>query len=109
MLQKALATWPGPYTWLMPARRECSRCLRGRHNTIAIRISAHPLLQAICKNAGPIVSTSANLAKRPPARTKLAAYRAVGTGVDYVVPGKTLGLLRPTSIQELQSGKMRRR
>ncbi len=102
-------TWPGAHTWLLPAHTQCPRLLRGRHRSIAIRISAHPLLQALCKKAGPIVSTSANLAKRPPARSKLAAYRAVGTGVNYVVPGNTLGLLRPTPIRDLVSGKMVRR
>jgi L-threonylcarbamoyladenylate synthase len=108
-LSPALATWPGPHNWLLPARRSCPLLLRGRHRSIAIRISAHPLLQALCNKVGPIVSTSANLAKRPAARTKIASYRAVGNGVDYVVPGKTLGLPRPSAIRDLRSGRIVRR
>lgn len=108
-LQPALATWPGPHTWLLPASSRCPRVLRGRHRSLAVRVSAHPLIQALCLRVGPIVSTSANLAKRPPARSKMAAYRAVGNGVDYVVPGNTAGLSRPTPIRDVISGKIVRR
>ena len=41
-------TWPGPNTWLLPARTDCPAWLRGRHRTLAVRVTAHPLAAALC-------------------------------------------------------------
>lgn len=101
------ATWPGPYTWLIPARPETPRWLRGRHDTLAVRVTAHPLAAALCRACGhPLVSTSANLSGRPPARTALAARRQMRGALDYVLAGPTGGSAQPTEIRELRTGKL---
>src|SRR5512134_2349746 len=72
-LAKVSSTWPGPVTWLIPARPNVPKWLRGQHSTLAVRVTAHPLAAALCRLWGrPLVSTSANLSGRPPARTALA-------------------------------------
>lgn len=100
------ATWPGPYTWLIPARPDTPHWLRGRHETLAVRVTAHPLAAALCRACGhPLVSTSANFSGRPPARSALAVRRQLGTAMDYLLPGPTGGAAQPTEIRDLRSGR----
>ncbi len=101
------ATWPGPQTWLIPARTTAPRWLRGRHDTLAVRVTAHPLAAALCRACGhPLVSTSANRSGRPPARTALAVRRQLGDRLDDLLPGPTGGAVKPTAIQDLRSGQV---
>lgn len=101
------ATWPGPYTWLIPTRPDTPRWLRGRHETLAVRVTAHPLAAALCRACGhPLVSTSANRSGHPPARTALAVRRQLGHDLDYVLPGSTGGAAQPTVIQDLRTGQV---
>ena len=102
--QRLDASWPGPVTWLLPARPGTPRWLRGRHSSIAVRVTAHPLAAQLCRAfGGPLVSTSANAAGRPPARTGLQA-RLRCPGIDLVVPGLTGGQRRPSEIRDARSG-----
>ncbi len=62
------ANWPGPVTFLVPDRRVAPEWIRGKFETVALRVSAHPIVQAICGELkGPIVSTSANPHGKKPA------------------------------------------
>lgn len=102
--EKVFATWPGPVTWLLPARRHTPYWLCGAHDTLAVRVTAHPVAAALCTQVGgALVSTSANLAGRPPARTYLQVLRRVGRDVDYIVPGRTGRQTRPTEIRDAAS------
>jgi L-threonylcarbamoyladenylate synthase len=99
------ATWPGPVTWLLPACRETPRWITGHHTTLAVRVTAHPLAAALCQRwGGPLVSTSANRAARPPARSALAVRRALGRGLDYVLTGPCGGAARPSRIRDGATG-----
>jgi L-threonylcarbamoyladenylate synthase len=100
-------TWPGPCTWLIPARSTTPRWLRGRHDTLAVRVTAHPLAAALCRACGhPLVSTSANLSGRPPARSALAVRRQLGQRIDYLLVGPVGGALKPTEIRELRTERL---
>ncbi|MDG4548934.1 MAG: L-threonylcarbamoyladenylate synthase [Candidatus Contendobacter sp.] len=100
------ATWPGPHTWLIPARPVTPRWLRGQHDTLAVRVTAHPLAAALCRACGhPLVSTSANFSGRPPARCALAVRRQLGTAIDCLLPGPTGGAVQPTAIRDLRTGR----
>src|SRR5688572_25705866 len=60
------ASWPGPNTWIVPATARVPRWITGAHHGVAVRVSAHPLVAALCgKLGGPLVSTSANRAGAP--------------------------------------------
>ena len=104
--ERIAASWPGPHTWLIPAKPETPRWLRGRHDTLAVRVTAHPLAAALCRACGhPLVSTSANRSGRPPARTALAVRRQLGRDLDYLLSGSTGGAAQPTEIRDLRSGR----
>jgi L-threonylcarbamoyladenylate synthase len=100
------ATWPGPHTWLLPARADTPRWLRGEHDTIAVRVTNHPLAAALCRAAGQaIVSTSANRAGQRPATTALQVRRQFDGQVDFLLHGPLGGEARPTPIRDLSSGR----
>lgn len=108
-LQPALSSWPGPYTWLMPAAVGVPDYLTGGRDTLAVRVTAHPVAAALCSAyRGPIVSTSANISGRPAARNALRVRRSFGGALDALVPGETGGLTRPTPIRDLASGDLLR-
>ncbi|WP_022939891.1 Sua5/YciO/YrdC/YwlC family protein [Psychromonas hadalis] len=55
-------TWPGPFTWVVPAQKNLSKLISGDFDSVAVRVSAHPIVQQLCcEFAKPIISTSANL------------------------------------------------
>lgn len=103
------ATWPGPHTWLIPALPSTPTWLRGRHDTLAVRITAHPLAAALCQACGhALVSTSANISNRQPARTVLAVRRQLGKQLDALLAGATGGAQNPTVIRDLRSQRQLR-
>ncbi len=107
-MQPLFASWPGPHTWLLPARPEVSRWLRGDHETLAVRITAHPLASALCRASGTaLVSTSANRTGRPPARTALQVRRRL-SGWDYLLAGSCGGRDRCSSIRDGRTGELLR-
>ncbi len=64
-LARALKTWPGHQTWIFPKSPRVPAWISGNFETIAIRVSAHPIVKALCdKINGPLVSTSANIANQ---------------------------------------------
>jgi L-threonylcarbamoyladenylate synthase len=105
VVQRMLQSWPGPTTWLAPAAENIPRWLTGRHATLAIRVTGHPLAANLCRvSQTPLVSTSANLSQRQPARTALQVRLRCGGGVDLVLHGETGGLDRPSVIRDAQTG-----
>ncbi|HZP11244.1 MAG TPA: Sua5/YciO/YrdC/YwlC family protein [Nevskiaceae bacterium] len=106
-LEPALASWPGPATWLMPASAIAPRWITGGRDRIAVRVTAHPIASALCRaHGGPIVSTSANRSKRPALRSRLQVERQFRGVVDDIVAGEVGGLARPTAIRDLETGEV---
>jgi L-threonylcarbamoyladenylate synthase len=102
-----LATWPGPVTWLLPARAGAPDWLTGRYPTLAVRVTAHPLAVALCEAAGSaLVSTSANLSDRPPARSPLQVRRALGAQLDLILVGECGNSARPSTIRDGLTGAL---
>ena len=108
--QRLLASWPGPVTWLLPDPDGwVPPWVKGSHASVAVRISAHPLVAQLCAaHGGPLVSTSANSAGREPARSAAAVRAAFPRQLDYLLPGPLGGLARPSSIRDLRSGAVLR-
>ncbi len=103
---RARETWPGPSTWLLPVRSGVSPWLRGDHDTIAVRVTAHPLAAALCRRFNSaIVSTSANRHGRPPAVTAAQVGAMFAGRVDCVLQGPLGGLKGPTSIRDARTGE----
>ena len=104
--RRLFATWPGPHTWILPCRPEVPVWLRGAHDSLAVRITAHPVAAALCAAwGGALVSTSANRSGLPPARSPLRVRQQFGDAIDYLVPGALGGLARPTAIRDGVTGK----
>ncbi len=104
---KLTHSWPGPTTWLIPATPACPVWLRGQHSSLAVRLTAHPVLRRLCDLlGGPIVSTSANRSGRLPARSMLEARLRFGNRIDCMLPGQTGGQPRPSVIRDLSSGRL---
>jgi len=108
-LKVVRATWPGPHTWALPCPPRIPSWLRGAHRTIALRISAHKRVVALCNAfGGPIVSTSANLTGREPARDIDKLDLFLLAQIDGVLDGVTGGLEAPTPIRDAASGTVLR-
>ncbi|WP_290652323.1 Sua5/YciO/YrdC/YwlC family protein [Aquisalimonas sp.] len=104
-LDRALATWPGPITWVLPCRADVPVWLTGGRRTLAVRVTAHALAARLSQAFGDaLVSTSANRRGAPPARTASQARWRLGGSIDLVVPGSTGGQERPTEIRDGASG-----
>jgi L-threonylcarbamoyladenylate synthase len=108
--ERMRSDWPGPVTWIVDSAPHLPPLLTGGRGTIAVRVSNHPIVKRLCLRTGhALVSTSANFAGRPPARSTLEARRALGRDVDFVLGGPLGGLARPTEIRDARSGEVLRR
>ena len=100
-----LASWPGPHTWIVPATARVPRWVSGGRPTVAVRVSAHPVVAALCAGFGhALVSTSANAAGEPPPLALDALAPGIRGGVDAIVAGETSGLSQPTTIRDARDG-----
>lgn len=108
--KRAAVTWPGPNTWIFPCTERTPMWISGEHDSVAVRISAHPLVRALCdRYGGALVSTSANPAGREPARSATQVRLYFRQELDFVLPGALGGLAQPTSIRDAQTGHILRR
>lgn len=101
------ASWPGSATWLLPHRGLVPPWIHGEHDTVALRVSNHPVIRALCQAwGGPLVSSSANPAGRRAARELFQVKRYFGDSLDYILPGAVGGDVRPTGIKSLANGEI---
>jgi L-threonylcarbamoyladenylate synthase len=108
-LAMAMRSWPGPYTWIFPASQQVPPWIKGEYDTVALRITAHPLAHALCKAyEGPIVSTSANLSNQIPLRQVEDVREHFGDKLDFVLPGRVGDRLKPSEIKDILTGQVLR-
>jgi len=100
------ATWPGGVTWLVPDQA-APAWIRGQFDSVALRVSSHPLVAGLCEAfGGPVVSTSANPQGRPPALTGLDVRRYFGDQLDGIAPGVVGKQRKPSEIRDLRTGRI---
>lgn len=98
--------WPGPVTFVFPALPSTPRWLTGRFDSLAVRVTDHPLVKALCLQYGkPLVSTSANLSGLPPCRTAEEVLQQFG-GEFPVLRGETSGRQNPSEIRDALTGEL---
>ena len=100
-------SWPGPTTWLIPHRGRVPYWIHGYHETVAVRVSAHPVVRALCDYwGGALVSTSANRAGGAAAVKQFQVRRYFGRSLDFVVPGSVGAAAKPSHIRDLLSDRI---
>lgn len=77
--------WPGPLTVVIPRRPDLAADLGSDDATVGVRCPAHPVPLALCAQAGPLATTSANLHGQPPAQTAGAVETTFGDAVAVVL------------------------
>jgi len=106
---KAARYWPGPVTCVLPARADTPWWLTGDHNSIALRQTAHAPSAALSRVfGGPLVSTSANLAGRPPVRSAWQVRARLGHGVDFILGSRADAPGVPSQIRDMRNGQILR-
>lgn len=99
------ASWPGPVTWVLPVKNELPEWITGGRDSVAVRVSSHPLVRALCNEFGaPLISTSANLSGGEPARSCQEVEQIFSGYVDCL-DGALGELSQPTQIFEAVSGR----
>lgn len=107
--EQVQAGWPGPITRIVPAQPWVPSLLRGEHEGLAVRVTAHAPSVALCRRfGGPLVSTSANPGGVAPARTRVRVRRYFLRADLVFLPGSLGGQKTPTSIYDALSGERRR-
>ncbi len=98
LVRKLHRSWPGPTTWVVPATG-LHPLVTGGRDTVALRVPAHPVCQQLCAAFGDaLVSTSANVSGKQPAKTLLQLRKQFPTGIDHIVGGALGDAAQPTRI-----------
>ncbi len=96
-------------TYLMPAKTSCPRWLRGTHDTLAVRVTAHRGAASLCNSLHmALVSTSANRGGMQPLRSYARCKREFGNRV-WVLPGRVGKRKSPSTIHAWANGKIIRK
>jgi len=103
---RAKNTWPGAVTWVWPVNKESfiSPLLTGKHQSIAVRVTNHPIAAALCEAfQGAIVSTSANLEGKVPAKNaqQVKDYFPEPEQIAKIIDGELGELFQPTPIYDV--------
>lgn len=106
-LAQVQATWPGSVSWVLPCKPSVSKWLRGEHKSLAVRVSAHPLVRDLCQQTGPLVSTSANPAGLEPARSLQEVQQYFKDNLDCILAGALGGNAQPSEIRTLDGQRLR--
>lgn len=105
-MQEVLATWPGFVTWLLPKSDDAPDWITGGSDLIAIRISAHPIVQSLCASIeSALVSTSANITGEEAIKNRHQLEQVFKDKVIYI-DGELGGADKPSQIRNALSGQI---
>ncbi len=105
-IDRMASTWPGPNTWLVPHQNLLPQWITGVHETVALRVSDHPTVRELCALVGPLISTSANPAGRPAARSRLRVEQYFRGQIDGVLSGSLGGRRNPSVIRDIATAEI---
>lgn len=107
--QAMFAMWPGPVTWVLPAKATTPKWLTGQFDTLAVRVTDHPLVKELCRQYGkPLVSTSANLSGLEPCRTTDEVVAQFKDSIP-ILDGAVGGRQNPSEIRDAKTGQLYRK
>ncbi|MCL1143875.1 L-threonylcarbamoyladenylate synthase [Shewanella gaetbuli] len=108
-LELAFSKWPGPFTFVMPIKPHVSQMLCGQFDSIAVRVSDHPVIRTLCDTLNkPLVSTSANLAGEPPALSGQQILADFEGKIAALVQGELGEQRQPSTIIDARTGQILR-
>ena len=89
VVQKLMhAFWPGPFTMVLPKKSIIPDIVTSGEPTVAVRMSAHPVMRAVCKQVGkPIAAPSANRFGRISPTSANAVEKELGGKIPMIVDG----------------------
>ena len=98
------AFWPGPLTLVLRASKKIPVPLLGAGNTIAVRVSSHPVAKILTDLvSGPITSTSANRSGQPSAKSAEEASSIFENRLDLIVDGGPSTSDIPSTVLDLST------
>jgi L-threonylcarbamoyladenylate synthase len=104
-MKPVLDSWPGPHTWLLPVADGLPYWLCGRHSTLAVRVTDHPIAATLSLACGsPLVSTSANISSRMPATNPTQVRDRLANMANCVIHGPTGESKSPSTIRDATTG-----
>jgi L-threonylcarbamoyladenylate synthase len=110
--ERVVETWQNssqPTTWVVPVSPDFPEWIRGEHLSVAIRVSAHPPVQALCSAfGGAVISTSANISGQATAQNPEQIVSVFSDGVDYILPASLGGQKNPSQIRDARTGAVLR-
>ena len=99
------SSWPGHISWVLPASDAAPKWVTGQFDSIAVRVSAHPVVQQLCRAFGkPLVSTSANLSGQPSITDPVELEQILGSRLSAIMPGALGGAKQPSQIRNALTG-----
>ena len=94
---KLMSKWPGPHTWLVPAKPNISELLTGLSDKVALRLSNHKTVIHLCERLGVPIVSSANKEGMP----TLSNSEDIKTFPEIeVFEGELGGQGKPSTIQD---------
>jgi tRNA threonylcarbamoyl adenosine modification protein (Sua5/YciO/YrdC/YwlC family) len=105
----AQRVFPGPYTLVVPATRDTPRLLTdAKRRTVGIRVTSHPIAQAIAKGLGrPLLTSSAiDPETHEPCRDAEEILASFGAHVDVVVDAVQTPA-EPSTVLEVDGDEIR--
>jgi len=101
--------WPGPATFVVRAKSDLPPILTGNRDTLAVRVSAHPVVVELCNAcSSALISTSANLSGTPALTSQDDVVTVLGEAIAGVVAGDLGTLQSATPIVSLITGEQLR-
>jgi L-threonylcarbamoyladenylate synthase len=96
-----------PTSWIVPAKESTPLWLTGNNQTLAIRITQHPIVSELCNQLHhPLVSSSANPNKKKPAVNALQLHKYFHDKVYAMLVADNEHDTQPSSIRILDNNLM---
>ncbi|WP_353667239.1 Sua5/YciO/YrdC/YwlC family protein [Marinomonas sp. THO17] len=105
--QRLLNKTKRPTSWVVPDTDITPSWVRGQHASVAIRLSQHPPVKALCQAFGDaIVSTSANPAGLDPALSAEQVINYFGDQLDAIYNAPLGEAAQPSQVKDILTGEL---
>ncbi|NLQ17499.1 tRNA threonylcarbamoyladenosine biosynthesis protein RimN [Marinomonas sp. M1K-6] len=100
--QRLISVRETPTSWVVPDTQITPSWVRGEHQSVAIRLSQHQAVQALCAAfEGVIVSTSANPAGLEPAMSAEEVNAYFGDKIDAIFHAPLGKAAKPSQVRDI--------